>query len=97
MHVHLRSGSAHTILRPATLSILPSHSILIPDQPVPTLTQAGSQAGFEPGNPGSSALEADILTTRPTGGFHKTGNRSRQDELHRDNEAVDFSCDCQLE
>ena len=46
MRVYLRDGSAHTILRAATLrqklqiklSISPSHSILTPGRPVPVLT-----------------------------------------------------------
>ena len=100
MQVYLKDGSAQTILRAATLrqklqtkiSISPSHSILIPGQPVPALTlnrQApGTVATGVPffffflshwydstpkkfrlkrdSNPGSSALEADALTTRPT-------------------------------
>ena len=59
------------------LSILPSHSILTSGRPVPALTGAWQGSQFlshwydstlrrRDSNPGSSAPEADALTTRPT-------------------------------
>ena len=99
MLVYLRDGSAQTILHAATLilklqikfSISPSHSILTPGRPVPTLTLSPQAPGRvatgvpilshwydstlkkswhkQDSNPGSSAVEADALTTRPTRRF----------------------------
>ena len=67
LNVPATCGSAQTISRAATLryklqtklSISPSLSILTPGQPEKSLRKRDS-------NPGSSALEADALTTRPT-------------------------------